>query len=567
MIQVVCMMGQSILTAANTWLSALFLNRIYEADFGTGMLCLCAVWAVFAVSELADSMFYSSMIRMDSKVEMQMRMELVEKGAHLSLIRYEDAQIRNRLKRAQDCMEQGWLSDLSLSVFNMLSEILKVAGILFVLAGFSPVLAGVSLLSVLPYFIVRMVRGKEFYELKKYQTGSERRRKYLYRLFGDKRAVKELRIFRIEEYMEQKLYETRDRMNDQLWKWKRRDFRSLFACELFCKSGYVCSIAIAVFLLLEQKLDFGMLAASLTAFSTFQTAAKYFLINLGRIPECRAFVKDYYDFMDLEEETRGREAWNPDFGEIQVRELCFSYPCAKKPALDHVSFRIKRGETVAMVGENGSGKTTLAKLLTGLYQAESGSIFFGTQDIRELDLDDFYRHISIVSQDFIKYELSVRENIAVSDWREMGNTDKIRRTLEAVGLGELASEGGLEEMLGTEFGGRELSVGQWQRAAIARGLFKSSSLIILDEPTAALDPVMETEVFHMFLEMAREKTAVIISHRIGICREADKIIVMKDGRAVEVGDHEELMEKRGEYYRMYMLQAVSIGFRNCKEIT
>lgn len=213
-----------------------------------------------------------------------------------------------------------------------------------------------------------------------------------------------------------------------------------------------------------------------------------------------------------------------------------------------------------MVGENGSGKTTLAKLLARLYQAESGSIFFGTQDICELDLNDFYRHISIVSQDFVKYEMSVRENIAVSDWREMENTDKIRRTLEAVGLGELASEGGLEEMLGTEFGGRELSVGQWQRAAIARGLFKSSSLIILDEPTAALDPVMETEVLRMYLEMAREKTAVIISHRIGICREADKIIVMKDGRAVEVGDHEELMEKRGEYYRMYMLRRKHQGF-------
>lgn len=553
-VQVVCMLVQSILVAANTWVISVFLNCVYTENFQTGMPYLGIIWGVFIISEVSNSIFYSCMVKIDSKVGMELSMELGEKGARLSLVQYEDAEINNRLKRARDCIQQGRFSDLSLSVFNILGEVLKVTSTLIVLAAFSPLLAVVSLLSVIPYFIVRAIRGKEFYELKKYQAASERKRDYLYHLFGDKRAVKELRIFGIEAYIEQKLYKTRDKMNRELWEFKKRDIGSFFLCDMLCKSGYVLSIVIAILLLLNNRLEFGVLVAALVAFTSFQMAAKYFLISLGRIPECAAFVKDYYDFIDIGEETRGEEKFNQNFEEIAVNHVDFSYPNAKRSAISDVSFHIKQKESIAIVGNNGSGKTTLVKLLTGLYKAQKGEIFYGEQNINSLNPKEFYENISIVSQDFVKYEMTLRENVGISDWKRMGDTEKIRELLKKMELPEFSDEDSLEQPLGSEFGGRELSIGQWQKLAIARGMFKKSSIIVLDEPTAALDPIMESNILKMFLQIAKEKTAIIVSHRIGICREVDKIIVMKNGRVAEIGNHKELLERKGEYYQLYKMQ-------------
>ncbi len=553
-LQIICMMLQSLMAAITIWLTSVFLNLVHQKDFKSSLICFCMILAVFVLSEVANSIFYSCMVRIDFQTGQQLQIELGEKGTRLSMICYENTETNNMLKRAKNCIEQERFSDLSLSVFNILAEFLKVNGTLLVLAGFHPVLVGISLLSVFPYLIVRLVRGKEFYELKRYQAAGERRRNYLYHLFGDKQAVKELRIFEIEDYIEQKMYAARDNMKQEVWNFKKRDMRSLLICEIFCKSGYLLSIFSTILLLLHQVLDVGMMAAALVAFTSFQTAAKYFLVSLGRIPECAAFVKDYYDFMDMEEAEKETEKLCSDFDSIKVKQLSFSYPGRKTPAVSNLSFTIKRNEVVAIVGNNGSGKTTLVKLLTGLYQAQKGQIYYGRQNLRSLDPEEFYKQISFVSQDFIKYELTVRENIGIGDWKQMENTDKIYMLLHQVGLETFISQASVNQLLGNEFGGRELSVGQWQKLAIARGMMKDSSVIFLDEPTAALDPLMETKVLKMFLKIAREKTAIIVSHRIGICKEVDKIIVMKEGKIAEIGNHEKLLAEKGEYYRLYTMQ-------------
>ena len=553
-LQIICMMLQSLMAAITIWLTSVFLNLVHQKDFKSSLICFCMILAVFVLSEVANSIFYSCMVRIDFQTGQQLQIELGEKGTRLSMICYENTETNNMLKRAKNCIEQERFSDLSLSVFNILAEFLKVNGTLLVLAGFHPVLVGISLLSVFPYLIVRLVRGKEYYELKRYQAAGERRRNYLYHLFGDKQAVKELRIFEIEDYIEQKMYAARDNMKQEVWNFKKRDMRSLLICEIFCKSGYLLSIFSTILLLLHQVLDVGMMAAALVAFTSFQTAAKYFLVSLGRIPECAAFVKDNYDFMDMEEAEKGTEKLCSDFDSIKVKQLSFSYPGRKTPAVSNLSFTIKRNEVVAIVGNNGSGKTTLVKLLTGLYQAQKGQIYYGRQNLRSLDPEEFYKQISFVSQDFIKYELTVRENIGIGDWKQMENTDKIYMLLHQVGLETFISQASVNQLLGNEFGGRELSVGQWQKLAIARGMMKDSSVIFLDEPTAALDPLMETKVLKMFLKIAREKTAIIVSHRIGICKEVDKIIVMKEGKIAEIGNHEELLAEKGEYYRLYTMQ-------------
>lgn len=553
-LQIICMMSQSLMAAITIWLTSVFLNLVYQKDFNSGIFCFGIILSVFILSEAANSIFYSCMVRIDFQTGQRLQMALGEKGTRLSLICYENTETNNMLKRAKNCIEQERFSDLSLSVFNILAEILKVTGTLLVLAKFHPILAVVSLVSVLPYFMIRLIRGKEFYELKRYQAAGERRRNYLYHLFCDKRAVKELRIFGIENYIEQKMYETRDKINREVWDFKKHDIFGLLFCELFCQSGYLLSIVITIMLLLHKVLDFGILAAALAAVTSFQTAAKYFLISLGRIPECAAFVKDYYDFMDMEEPVQGTEKFYPDFDCIKLQQVCFSYPSQTDQAVSNLSFEIERNEVVVIVGNNGSGKTTLVKLLTGLYKAQQGQIYYGTQDLASLDPEEFYKHVSLVSQDFIKYELSVRENVGIGDGKNMEDTDKICKLLKQVGLKEFTSRDSVNQLLGSEFGGRDLSTGQWQKLAIARGILKESSVIFLDEPTAALDPLMETSILKMFLQIAQGKTAIIVSHRIGICKNVDKIIVMKDGEIAEIGKHQELLDKRGEYYRLYTMQ-------------
>ena len=297
-----------------------------------------------------------------------------------------------------------------------------------------------------------------------------------------------------------------------------------------------------------------MLAASLMAFSSFQLAAKYFLISLGRLPECAAFVRDYYDFIDIDEDVRGREKFDSNFDKINVKNISFSYPNTDYLAISNISLDIKKNESIAIVGNNGSGKTTLVKLLTGLYKTQKGEILYGVQNINNFEPVGFYRNVSIVSQDFVKYEMTLRENIAISDWKHLDDTDKIQELLKQMDLPEFSSKEALDMLLGSEFEGRDLSIGQWQKLAIARGMFKNSSMIVLDEPTAALDPIMETTILKMFLKIAKEKTAIIVSHRIGICREVDKIIVMKSGKVVEIGNHNELLAKKGEYYQLYKMQ-------------
>ena len=211
---------------------------------------------------------------------------------------------------------------------------------------------------------------------------------------------------------------------------------------------------------------------------------------------------------------------------------------------------------MVIVGVNGSGKTTLSKVLAGAYLACSGSVYYDDQDVKELRREGLYKDISLVPQNFVHYNFSLRENICISDLRHREDDKRLKQVIADVGLEELAQGiGGPDALLGREFGGCELSGGEWQKVAIARGLFKDSGLIILDEPTSALDPLVEYDILTRFLELIQGKTSVIISHRVGICRAADKVVVMKDGRVVECGTHESLKNAGGEYSRIWTEQA------------
>lgn len=329
---------------------------------------------------------------------------------------------------------------------------------------------------------------------------------------------------------------------------------------------YVANVAIALVLMLQGELAAGQFAACLMAFGLLQDQLFMLSSFVTAFLQSYHHVEEYYDFFQAETEDEGGEPCHsmeenharPAKGEtgIKLRNVHFRYPGAEQDTLNGVDLDIRKGEHIVIVGVNGSGKTTLSKVLTGAYRAASGEIRYDGQNISKIRKKELYRDISLVSQDFVHYNFSFRENICISDFEHMRDEGRIRKVTDVVGMQELIqSIGGLDVQLGREYGGCELSGGEWQKVAIARGLFRDSELIVLDEPTSALDPLVEYEVLTGFLNLIQGRTSVVISHRVGICRHADKVVVMKEGKVVECGSHEELKSAGGEYARIWGEQA------------
>ena len=275
-------------------------------------------------------------------------------------------------------------------------------------------------------------------------------------------------------------------------------------------------------------------------------------------------MTNIYEFLDLKPKISDpndpQAVPNPIKQGINVDHVSFSYEMSTRRALEDVSLHIAPGEVVALVGENGSGKTTLVKLLCRLYEPTTGTISVDGIDIRRFKSDDLRQQISVIFQDYVQYDLTARENIWLGNIELATNDDRIRLAAAKSGADDVISTlpQGYETMLGRAFeGGEELSIGQWQKIAIARAFLRDSQLIILDEPTSALDPQAEFEVFERFRQLIKNQAAILISHRLSTVKMADRICVLHEGKIVENGTHEELMHNKGAYAHLFETQAQS----------
>ena len=238
---------------------------------------------------------------------------------------------------------------------------------------------------------------------------------------------------------------------------------------------------------------------------------------------------------------------------IVLKNVCFSYPSSSKYALDNINLMIPYGQTIALVGENGSGKSTLCSVLEGLYSPDQGDIVFCQSDAKEISVKGKSRiGISAVFQKFVQYRMSIKDNITISDMGKNTSDKDVEKICNNIDIH--LDKDGIGAMLGREFDGRELSGGQWQRVAIARGIYRDCNLIIMDEPTSAIDPIEESKLFEKIYEYSGEKTAIIVTHRMALAKLADRVLVMKNGKIVQDGTHEQLLQKEGEYKKLYQMQ-------------
>src|SRR6266545_1945645 len=286
--------------------------------------------------------------------------------------------------------------------------------------------------------------------------------------------------------------------------------------------------------------------------------------SAGSLSEAGRYLDDYLAFVALlpeVEAARPRGAMPPrGFRQLRVRDVTFTYPTGTEPALHEVSLDVAAGEVVALVGENGSGKTTLAKLLAGLYHPDSGTITWDGVDVSTVDPNELRRSIAVIFQDFERFHLTAGENIGIGRVSAVDDTASIRAAAAQAGADRFieALKKGYATMLGPEFtGGTDLSVGQWQRMALARAFFRSAPFVILDEPTAALDPRAEQELFDRIRSLLAERTVLIISHRFSSVRSADRTYVLEGGRVTESGDHDTLLALGGRYAELFTLQAAA----------
>lgn len=479
---------------------------------------------------------------------------LYKKCAELSLIEYEDADTMDSKRRASECVKNEIISQLYIMNGTIIINAIGVVSVIIILSVYSVMFIPICLLSVTPYFIVRIIRGKEFYQLKRQQTKKERRKSYLWSLFTNKQSIKEMRVMGFGDYISQKWIRVRNEVNEETWRLVVKDGLSLLLCDFIRIFGYALSILLAFILVVKGEISVGVFAACIGAFTSLQGQIKSFLIELGNIPEKINYAQDYFRFIDRKEDDLFCGTKSDDIKEVCFEDATFKYPNSNKNAIENLNISIKSGEKIALVGENGSGKTTFTKLLLGIYSPMTGKVLINNEALWEYNRKDYQRRLSIISQNFVQYHMTLRENVAISDIEGVSDDNAIRYALRHAGFDLDESIMNLDTMLGTRFGGVELSGGQWQKLAIARGIFRECEMIIMDEPTSAIDPISETEILKRFIKIAENKTAIIVSHRTGICTLVDKVAVMKDGQVVEFGTHKSLLKENGEYARLFNAQ-------------
>ena len=330
--------------------------------------------------------------------------------------------------------------------------------------------------------------------------------------------------------------------------------------------GYYAAYAVIIYRTVYGELSLGDLIFLSGSFLRLRSLMEAILIRFSSIADSALYLRDLFDFLKMEPRIRSKDESLP-FPEtihdgFTFENVSFRYPQMEKWVLRDVSFTLHPGEKLALVGENGAGKTTLVKLLTRLYDPAEGRILLDGHDLRDYNLDGLRDAVGVIFQDYVKYHLTASENIAVGRIDDRNNANRIKeaaqRSLADKVIDKLPE--GYQQMIGRWFKhGTNLSGGEWQKIAIARAYMRDAQLLILDEPTAALDARAEHEVFHRFVELTFDKCAVVISHRFSTVRMADRIVVLHEGKLLEHGTHEELLAAGGQYSELFQMQAA--GYR------
>lgn len=480
------------------------------------------------------------------------------KSARLPVLAYEQPEYYDKLHAAGLVQRSFSFID---PLLNLGQHILTALSYVIILAQFHLSLAACILLLMVPALMANLRVGKWRFAHVHKHTPTARRADYLSSLLKEREAAKEVRMFGLRGYLGGLWGQTYWQMASERLQLERRSAGIRLAADTFRVLTGFLAVGFLVWLGVNRRLSLGQYVAVSQAFFMAQTLVESMAFGVSRIYEDTLFASRFLDFLALPEEStpaHARPFPSPLREGIRLEGITFSYPGNPRPVLQSISCTIHPGEKVALIGENGSGKTTLVKCILGLYQPQEGVISYDGIPLHEIEPVSLRQNLTVIFQDFMRYRLSAKENIAVGDIDQVGDQEAVRKAARKAGADEFiaALPDGYETQLSPVFSrGVEPSGGQWQKIGLSRALMRKAELVILDEPTASIDPVSEAGIFDLVARLMQGKTSVLISHRLGVCRSVDRILVLKDGRIVEEGRHEELLNLGGEYARMYQLQA------------
>ena len=396
------------------------------------------------------------------------------------------------------------------------------------------------------------------------QTPIRRHLDYLRILGGSKEAAKELKLFCLGSYLTGRFTELSDGIYRENVELAGRRLRVGALLTVLGTLGYYTAYAWVIWRCVHGQLSIGTLYFLAGAILQASNNIQQIFSTASSIADQALFLTDLLAFFEMQPAIRSRPdalpAPRPVVHGFEFRKVSFRYPGTNRLVLDRLDFTLRPGERVALIGQNGEGKTTIVKLLTRLYDPTDGQILLDGVDLRNYSIEDLYKEIGVIFQDFMRYEMTARENVAVGRIEDLHDTERIidaaRKSLADEVIAKLP--GGYEQILGRRFhDGVDLSGGEWQRLALARAYLRDAQVLILDEPTAALDARSEFEVFERFAELTEGKMTLFISHRFSTVRMADRIILLTNGRISEEGSHRQLMALGGRYAEMFEMQAAS----------
>jgi ATP-binding cassette, subfamily B, bacterial len=487
--------------------------------------------------------------------------EIIHKALALDLQYFEDASFYDKLQNARREADFRALGIIN-GGFSIAQNIITLISFAALLLTFNPWISLILFGAAVPAFIAQGRFSKLYFRLLTWHAPEFRRMQYIEHLLTVDNSVKEVKLFGLGEPLLK-------RYNETFWKFFHEDHalarrRSLISVSLglLASASYYLAYAWIIGITVTGVITLGGMTLYLSLFRQSQGTVQGLFDNINRLYENSLFMDNLFGFLELKPQMPSNAVPVPmppvlQHG-LEFRNVSFRYPGREDWALRDVNLRIAPGQKIALVGPNGAGKTTLIKLMTRLYDPTDGQILLDGVDLRDYNPDDLRQKIGVIFQDFVRYQLTARENIGFGQIGQLENATRVAHAAERGGADDVVAElpGGMETMLGRWFqNGHELSGGQWQKIALSRAFMRDGEVLVLDEPTAALDAEREYEIFQRFRELTEGKIAVLISHRFSTVRMADQIAVVEGGHISELGSHAELLAQGGTYARLFEMQA------------